>query len=174
MSDYKVGLIVAVFVGLFAFLLVWFSVKRKGDNASGYDERQLSIQGKGYKIGFVLLVIEMLIYAVLFPENGNYKADPGLVILGMIFVAGLVMVVYDIFKDAYFGLRDNRKTLMIFWAIISVCQMILGVGNVIDGEVVVDGIITMNGGLPFLIGGYFLVFLIALAIKAVLDKREEA
>ncbi len=174
MSEYKAGLIVGLFVALFVLLVVWICVKRKGNDAPGYDERQLAIQGKGYKIAFWILLVEMLIYAALFPENGNYKIEPGLVIFGMIFIAGLVMIVYEIFKDAYFGLKDNRKTLMVLWAIIAVCQIIIGVCNIMDGEIIVDGIITMTGGLPFLNAGFFLVFLIALAIKALLDKKEEA
>ncbi len=174
MSAMEKGVMTGVIIGL---LIVGISLikKRRAGAAGEYDERQLAIRGKGYGLGFGTLVAELFIYGFVITEDTvSARIDPAVVILGMIYLAGLVMVAYNVMHDAYFGIKNKENQLIVYWLVIGISQMTIAMVSVSDGSYLENGRIGLKAGISGVTGGFFFLFLIILLVKKLADRREDA
>ena len=103
------GVAVGIFVGLIVAL---FLIKLANSNRkvkSEYDERQLRVRGDAYRYAFYTVVIwEAVLIVLAYGDFHLPVPDLALHFAGIV-AGGLVLSTVCIWKDAYWGLNNNRK-----------------------------------------------------------------
>ena len=103
------GLTVGILIGLvLAFALILISNNNRKVRTE-YDERQLRVRGDAYRYAFYSVIICEVILLIL--EFGEVALPiPAYVLhFGGILIGCLVLSTYCIWKDAYWGLNNNRR-----------------------------------------------------------------
>lgn len=101
-----------VFGLMFAAVLCVILFKFANSNRkimSDYDERQEVIRNKGYKYSFYTVMALEAVMIVLSVSEVTLPIATYLVHLGIILIGCLVLCIYCIWNDAYWGLNNNRK-----------------------------------------------------------------
>ena len=172
MDAYRIGLM-SGFLGALVLLVVVMSLKRKRQGGVAYDERQAAIRGRGYKYAYVTAGLLTSVYAVCFEGIAERFIEPGLVLVAILFLSGLVLSGYCIFKDAYWGYNQHRhKGMIVCWGALVIFFLAQAISKIMDGKVIKNGRISFDGGLPFVMAAFFLVFLCMQGIKLIIDKRD--
>ena len=99
-------------------------------------------------------------------------AEQGVLLFVGIVIAGAVMITYSIWKDGYFALNENRKTLLIIFCIVTIINFVGGMNGLHMGTVMRDGRLAL-GSMNFFCCGLFLYIFILLVVKSLMDKRED-
>ena len=126
------GVAVGILVGLIvAFVLIRLANNNRKVKAE-YDERQLRVRGDAYRYAFYTVVIWEAVLIVLgYGELRLPVPDFALHFAGII--AGiLVLSTVCIWKDAYWGLNNNRKSYGIILVVAGVFNAIPVVGRLSD------------------------------------------
>ena len=103
------GIAVGILIGLIlAFALILISNNNRKVRTE-YDERQLRVRGDAYRYAFYSVIICEVILLIL--EFGEVVLPiPAYVLhFGGILIGVLVLCTYCIWKDAYWGLNNNRR-----------------------------------------------------------------
>lgn len=143
-----------ILVIIIAIVIFGTNTKRKN-----YDERQELIRGRGYKYGFIAMVIGSLV--VLYLNLYNIKVSTNVAILIPLYAGVFVISIYDIINHAYFGTNEKRQ--------LSVGIIFLIVG-VLDGYLTwqswtVDKDLMRNITSILLSGYFFIVGIVILCVK---------
>ena len=172
MDAYRIGLMSGFLVAL-VLLVVVMVLKRKREGDTAYDERQAAIRGRGYKYAYVTAGLLTFVYAICFEGIAERFIEPGLVLVAIFFLSGLVLSGYCIFKDAYWGYKQHgHKSMIVCWGALFVLFLAQAISKIMDGKVIENGRISFDGGLPFVLAAFFLVFLCMQGIKLIIDKRD--
>lgn len=93
----------AAFIAVQIFKIIMF---KKDKDYSGYDERQELIRGRAFRYGFLTLAFSLA--AVMLWEEcvGALPIEFSLLMMACLMVGCLVVILYDIWKDAYWGIRQ--------------------------------------------------------------------
>ena len=83
MSSYQIGLLFGFTIGLIVALI--FAIKQK--KRTEYDERQMSIRGRGYFYSFITMMVLGFTYAFI-QEEVLLPVSPGLVIIIILLLSG--------------------------------------------------------------------------------------
>ena len=164
------GMAVGILFGLvLAILLVRMANSNKKFKTE-YDERQLLARGNAYRYAFYTVVIYEAALAVLavgeipLPISGYLLHFAG-ILLGCLVLSG-----YSIWKDAWWGINNNRKRYAIVFIVCALLNIIPVIGALKNGSMVQEGQLTS----PFLnvmVCFMLLVVGIELLVKNMLDKR---
>ena len=172
MDAYRIGLM-SGFLGALVLLVVVMLLKRKREGDTAYDERQAAIRGRGYKYAYVTAGLLTFVYVICFEGIAERFIEPGLVLVAIFFLSGLVLSGYCIFKDAYWGYKQHgHKSMIVCWGALFVLFLAQAISKIMDGKVIEHGRISFDGGLPFVLAAFFLVFLCMQGIKLIIDKRD--
>ncbi len=132
---FPIGLMVGLIICVILFKIANTNKKIKSD----YDERQEAIRNRGYKYSFyALAATEVVLLCIRALEIALPFADY-LLHLAAILIGCLVLAVYTIWNDAYWGLNNNRKRYTVIFAV----AVILNLFPVIMGFK--EGFISRNG-----------------------------
>jgi|GEM_PF-462283 hypothetical protein len=145
------------------------------DKRNKFDERQLMIRAKAYRLGFASLIIADLVIMYLDTLKGwKESVDSSFAIVAALAVSFLVFSLYCILNDAFFQRKDNPKEYLIFCVIVCVCEGYVVISHLIEnGSLYEDGKLTMTPGGSLLLGGLFLIDVIAIIIKTLVNKARE-
>ena len=172
-NEASLGLVMGILCGILITVII-FSVKSiRNKGKVKYDERQIAVQGKAYKIAFFTLLILDGLYACTDLIGLELPVSPSLAVFTNIVIAVCVMATPMILQDAYFQLNDNRKLIIIG-------LLFLLIGNAVPavGKLVTEGLME-NGKLSFigtsnLLCSFMMLYILALyGIKTLIDKKEE-
>ena len=144
--DYKgMGFVVGFIVAI-AVLFVIRRVMHSKTNAAAcdYDERQIALRNAAYQKGFITTVFVGIILGGL-EVAGVSVCTPGITTILSVFAGICVFVCVAIYKDAYFGLNQQKRKIMILFAIIGIVQWINVICDFIDGEFLEHGKIGFSG-----------------------------
>ncbi len=127
-----VGLIIAV------FLLKLLNKNRRAKTE--YDERQEQIRGRGYRYAFYTMVIYEAIMLCLsvggflnIPvEQYNFHAAG-------IFIGGIVLCVYTIWNDAYWGRNNDMRRYIVILTVFFALNVFPVIATIRSGIVLVNG-----------------------------------
>ena len=128
------GVAIGILVGLvIAFALIIIANKNRKIK-SEYDERQLRIRGDAYRYAFYTVVIyEVILFVV---EIGGFALPLEEYVLhfaGILFGV-LVLSGYCIWKDAYWGLNNNRKRYGIILVVAGLLNALPVVMTLVAGD----------------------------------------
>ncbi len=163
---------------LFGFAVIAFFVilLMKGESGTArYDERQELVQGRAFRGGFWTMMFSaiLLIWLNLFGVIPFVGMEVALLTVGM--VSATVYAVYCVWNDAYFALNEggNHTAMVSVIFLLGISNLIMGLNAILDGEMLVDGMLT------FLVA-HFLVAMLAFGIcgtyllkKFLWDRKEE-
>lgn len=169
MSDYLNGVIVGALIVFFVAILAVISKRKSGGMCEKYDERQMLVRGKGYRISFMTTLVLMLLYGGVFYGFSKDIIAPQFVIFLIAFAGILVYTVYCIFNDAYIQIGQSPKKWICLVAFVII-------GNAYCALRTSDRGLTNNGlATTFMLNGMiaivFTLVLIAMLIKYIIDKK---
>ena len=107
--------IIIVLVGGFA-ALIGFGARK--EIRAQYDERQLIAQGRGYKWGFLSMLLGGTVYAIADSFMQTPILTPTELIFAVMCLGAGVMAVYDILKDAYIPLNRGGSFFVYIFPIV--------------------------------------------------------
>ena len=155
------------------YTIIRVSRKNGAVSAKGeYDERQMVIRGRGYKLGCILYMIE---FAFLMFSDGcgiDLPLTNGAQYSIMFFLPIGAFSVYCIMKDAYIGIRNDIRRFIILSAIIVIVDIVSTVAQIAGGAMIAEGKLT-NACITPACGLLFLVVLLSLLIRNSQIKAEE-
>ena len=96
----------------------------------------------------------------------------GLSALVAMFVGVVVFAVESIARDAFFTAKNRPKSYIILYAAVIFSQLVNAVGNVREGGLVKDGVLTMRV-LPLVCAVVFAIILLAILVKAAQKPKED-
>ncbi|MCR4694937.1 MAG: hypothetical protein K5773_06415, partial [Pseudobutyrivibrio sp.] len=136
MNDYQYG-VVAGLVTVFVIAVIIGVLIRKingGHTMKGeYDERQILARGKGYRIGFLFYMFEMVVMLIISSLELTLPfTDSALYAILFILPIGTTSV-YFILNDAYMGLNSNKKFYIRLSIVVAVANLITFGEEVITG-----------------------------------------
>ena len=166
----------AMFLAVAAVIsAIIYAVKKKNGSYTSvkgeFDERQELIRGRGYKIAFVLCMIEFVL--IMFIEEMEISLP---LTYGAIYAIAFVtpvcaFVVYCISKDAFVGIKNNIRRFIPLAVIITLIDIASTVVRIVDGELIVDGKLTGACITPAC-GVLFLTVLVSLLVKSSVKAEE--
>ncbi len=166
------ALIVGVIIGLLLVVIIMAATKTDDNIKCNFDERQELVRGKGFKYGFFTMLICNGIFAVLKLLEVALFAEAEVPMFFSMLVGVAVFACYCIWNDGYFSLNENRRSLMIVFAVVGIVNVALGVINICRGEFLVNGSLTFHS-LNFFCGILSAVIFVALLFKKIKDGRDE-
>lgn len=167
-----IGVLCGIFVGLVVCAITFKLGNTNGKLKTEYDERQIAVRGEGYKIGFYTYMIGTAVMVVLHISEVNVPMVLAAQFFVLMFVGAIPMCVYSIWNNAYWGLNNKKKNYMIFFAVAAIINIAAAVMSWIDGEMIVDGILTIRF-MNLLCGLLFFVVGATLFVKKYVDGEVE-
>ena len=179
---YTIGVIVGIIITVAAAIgIVLFLLKRgNSDNKvkTEYDERQKIVIGEGYKIAYwtlAALLVLVQMYKTLAESFGTdylAKTPFGVIAFAMIIISIMVFCVYCIFKGAYWGMNNNKKSYVIIIGGIGILNLIISISSMVRGDFVVDGAIS-GAVVNLLCAVLMIVVLGAAGLKDIIDAMND-
>ncbi len=171
MGLYHAGVLFGLAVGVLAGLaFVMFLFKKKVLDAR-FDERQERARGKAFQYSFFTLLIASYAYGVSDVLLGRW-CD---VLTGVTLCVALSLCVFAvtcILKDAYLSLREKPRTIMTFFALLSIVNLGFGVMYHISPGLTENGVLTFRAVNPIM-GAATLVILAVYIVNHLLRPRDE-
>lgn len=160
---------IAIFCGLIAgvlFTILFLALTKTDKNVKcKFDERQELVRGKGFQYGFFsMLICNLLFTCMELAEMPLFAEFEVLILISSIIGIG-VCVVYCIWNEGYFALNENKKRLMILFAVISVMNFIVG------GFWIFKDMVIRNGKLTYYSTNLFCGLLFIIIYLTMLLKR---
>ena len=134
------------FIAVQIFKIIMF---KKDKDYSGYDERQELIRGRAFRYGFLTLAFSLAAVTLWEECVGALPIEFSLLMMACLMVGCLVVILYDIWKDAYWGIRQasGSNAAIVLMVAVMVMQYLSFRGHASAGNVIVDGILTWDGGI---------------------------
>ena len=171
MDNYHTGLALGVAAGILAGLLIVALLFKKKVLDMHFDERQERARGKAFQYGFFTLLVTTYAYGVSDMVLGRW-CDVLTGVTICLAVSLCVFAVTCILKDAYLSLREKPRTVMTFFALLSIVNLGLGVMYHISPGLTENGVLTFRAVNP-IIGAAVLVILIVYIVNYLLRPRDE-
>lgn len=167
MNYFALGIGVGILVGILLLVIRTGAKRQKCE----YDERQLAARQHATQTAFYVTLAALLLASL--PELFGIRWCEAPLDKFLCAFLGLgVFVVIAIREDAYFGLQDRRRNMVILFAIVALCQLAGSINAILNGEVLVDGILTTRTLQPAT-ALLFIVVVIALLVKEKQNTRED-
>ena len=159
-------------VGIIIAFLCLAKLNNDGKSKTKYDERQKAVRGDAYRYAFFATIISCFVVMLLSTVDGILNIFGNEVYCIPIFIGLIVQISYAIFNDGYVGLNTNMKRFIIFMILITLVNILVPVRFMVEGEFIKDGVI-QTGFANLLCAGLFIILIIELLIKKLIDKRGE-
>lgn len=158
--------------GIVLGLVVVTLFNNDGKQKAYYDERQRIERYRSGFFGFNVMIGLLVLWGLLDIVGIDIPAQDSAICFTIVAIGLLVVEGVGIWNDGYFALNQNKRGLKIFFSILGVSQLALGIIGMMRGAVVENGVLT-NRVITFELG-LVLVFLVAIsAIKDAKDSEEE-
>lgn len=169
-------LAIAVAIGLVVGLLVAviiIAISKKTDTVKAdYDERQELVRGKGFKYGFFTMLLSDVLLCLLYSFELTWFAQLEVALILSAIAGVIVYACYCVLNDGYFALNENRKMLLIFFALAGAINLVLGIINICNGYGFADGRFTMASTNLFC-GIMVMILFATILYKQIKESREE-
>ena len=172
MSAYNIGILVGIAVALGIWAVIAAFNKKRGKPGE-FDERQELIRGKAYQHAFFAVMCFSALYGLAVVVLERPLMADGVAPLLAVFVGVLFFAVESIVRDAFFTAKNRPKSYIILYIAAIFSQIVNAVGNIRDGGLVQDGVLTMKV-LPIMCAAVFAVVLAAILVKTAREPKEDA
>ena len=161
---------VAVTIVLIVIIGIFFRKAKRGNGT--YDERQEVLRAACYKHAFFTVLILSALYAFFVSvTETSFMADG--VASAVIAVIGIgVFAVSCVLRNAFFTVKQNPGSYLLIAGLCIVADGIGGIMNLVNGECMKNGLLTMSC-LPLMIGVVFLAVFVAIIYTVYIKKEAE-
>ena len=167
------------FIIIFAVIVIAIYLQNRNNPSTKdhYDERQELIRKNAYRYSATTMIVCAVIYFVVTFMSERSFAEDGVSAFLIALIGIAVFAVYSIFKGAFFGVKGKRNGTgrpLIYVIILLIIIIGNGIGAARmfrENLVIRNGQLTSNV-LQFAIAVLFLLVLISLGIKYLLNARE--
>lgn len=168
-----VGVYAGVIIGIICVVLL-LALTKNGDSAKcRFDERQELVRGRGFKYGFFTLLICNFIVFMLEMSDVPVYAETEVIVVINCLIGISIYVIYCIWNEGYFALNENRKRLMVAFAVIGVGNLLVSAVNIAEGTMIENGKLTFRS-LNLCCGLLLIVVFVTLLLKKVCkDGKDE-
>ena len=164
-----------VFLGLMAVMVIIGLVvgKLAGEKLgkAEFDERQQLARGKAYKAGFYTLLAGLLAVYLLPIFTEWQPKDTALLPFMAICVGVTVFACVAVANDAYLGIRQNPRVMLLVLGIVAAGTLLAGF-SAMESVGFADGV-TVENSMNFIIAAMGLIVLTALAVRLRAAARDE-
>lgn len=162
-------------IGIMAGLMlgIW-ALSRKAAQTRHYDEMQLKIRANGYKLGFFTVLALLALLMVLSETGLSSVVSPSLALFAVLMAGVITFAVYCILHEAFLSVGNQGKSYLAVFTIVIACNAAVAVVRLLNGEIMENGLVTLDFGAPALVCVGFLAALIALLIKMARVRKEAA
>lgn len=158
MDAYRLGIIAGI---LFVVAAAAVCIRKQTCNGPcRYDERQERVRGRGYKYGFLTMIIYNALMGGMYLDTMPDWCDLFAVNIIGIAVSALIFAVYCIWNDAYMSFNESPRMVYLFILGIAAFNLFPGIMNLMHGTIVEEGKLTFR--CSNIIMGF--VFLISAAV----------
>lgn len=173
MSDARsLGMVVGVLLDCVFAVMIFKFANRNGKAATKYDERQSVLRGRGYMYGFYAVLICEALMVTLSSMRWEIPVEREVLHFLIIIVGIFVQVSYCVWKDAYWGLNNDKRRYTIVFLAIGILNLITSLRSFMDGSMLTDGKLQASF-LPLLCSVVLILLGLELAIKELVDKQKE-
>ena len=158
------------FIAVQIFKIIMF---KKDKDYSGYDERQELIRGRAFRYGFLTLAFSLAAVTLWEECVGALPIEFSLLMMACLMVGCLVVILYDIWKDAYWGIRQasGSNAAIVLMVAVMVMQYLSFRGACQCWQRDRRWHPHRDGGIYLLIFAFFALIIVNLLLKAWVDKR---
>ncbi len=142
-AGYWVGMVFGIAMGLVAAVAVIKAVKKDGRLKCKYDERQVLVQGKSYKYGFLALLLCLMLDVFLGDLAEGY-VEHGVLVFLCVVIGIIVESGYAIWHDGYFSLNEYPKRIVLAFLALSLLNFAVFIRYMQEGELIRDGVVTSS------------------------------
>ena len=169
LSGVAVGMMVGVIiiVALFKFANTNRAVKTE------YDERQLVLRYKGYRVGFYTMLVYEIVMILLDIGGIRIPAEAFVIHFGAVVAGCLGLSIHSIWNDVYWGLNNNRRRYLVVFAVLFLINAVPVVNAVSEGTMFKDGKLS-TASINLMVAILILVIGAVLLIKQLADRKAEA
>ena len=171
MNEYNIGMLVGIAVAIGIFAVIAAFNKKRGKPGE-FDERQELIRGTAYQHAFFAVMIFSALYGLAVMMVEHPLMVDGLSALVAMFVGVVVFAVESIARDAFFTAKNRPKSYIILYIAVIFSQIVNAVGNIREGGLVQDGVLTMKV-LPLVCAAVFTIILVVIIVKAAQKPKED-
>lgn len=173
---YIMGVMCGILCVMLMCVLIRLIFKHSGISAGSrmkgkYDERQVLLQGKGYKLGFYTMMAACMIYSML-DSIFELPVMPFVGIWGCILLGLGAFAVYCIIVDAYIGVGARIRSYVILCVIIIVTNLASVVMNGLNESLHEDGIIGVTA-VNLMCAVLFAFILAAFGVRKLMKNRDD-
>ena len=148
--------------GITVVLIVYLITRVTHGKNKDFDERQTAARGKAFQYAFITTALGELLYVCL-EAGGIVFADSSIGPLLPVLLGAAVFAVTAVANDAYLSLRESAKSAFLFPLLFLALNLLIGIPKLIDGKVIVDGLLTFDG-INLIIAALFLILFAAIVI----------
>lgn len=157
-------------IGFVLIAIIIRICNKNNKSKTEYDERQLLTRGKAYKYSYVAVIICLALMMIFEANDIKLPIDRITLCFIPIIISALINVIYCIIQDAYFGLNNEKKKYGIAFSIIAIINLAFAIMSIVDGQMIVDGILTYKS-LNLICAFMFILIAVTLLIKAMNTNR---
>lgn len=168
---YIAGILAGILVGIIFIFFFSKWTKKDGRMNCKWDERQVLIRGRGYQIAFFTVIILLAVYSLTGSGIEGFLMDHETACLFIVFTGAAVHMVYCIWRGAYFSLNENRKRVLVMFAVLGIINLGIGFRELISGDAVTDGILNIRSANLFC-GSLFALVFITLLVKIIVSGND--
>lgn len=169
MSSYSLGVIVGLALTFAVIAIALFFRKKYNAGGEHYDERQILVRGKGYKISFITVVCINVFYSLFFYGITKDFVSPQFVAVASAYIGIVVYTMYCIFNDAYLQVGQKIRAWVIVLVVVTVANAYCAMVS-LDRGFNTDGFAT-SFSFNALFAVSFAIILAGIAVKSFIDKR---
>ena len=161
---------VAVTVVLIVVIGIFFRKSKRGSGT--YDERQEMLRAASYKHAFFTVVILSALYAFFVSITETPFMADGVACAVFAIIGIGVFAVSCVLRGAFFTVKQRPVSYLLIAGLCVVADGIGGIMNLVNGECMKNGLLTMSC-LPLVVGAVFLAVFVAIVYMVFIKKEAE-
>jgi hypothetical protein len=143
MSSYQWGYVTGAAAVILLAVVVFYLFRRKGGSMKGeYDERQLAIRGRAYRLATFIYIAEFGLLLVFEGMKAELPLTRGAMYAIFLLIPIGVFAVWCILHDAYIGIQSNVGRFFLLSGFICLIEAFVTVRYCMEGEMIRDGKLT--------------------------------
>ena len=170
-TEYSLGFATGFIAVVVATVIIALIIKKITGKKAEYDERQLAIRGKAYKVGCLTYAI-LLAASVILHSNFELAVIPFYLEQTLILLAGLgTFICFAIWNDAYFCVNQKKKQWTLAILLASAANFAIFF-NTRENWFTPEGIMNSSWNNLF-VSVFTLIIALNVCLKMLADKRLE-
>ena len=158
-------------LGLMVAIFIVIVVRKIKANDCEFDERQVLIRGKAYKIGFMTMLLLAAAFVFACTVNEDLVAYGHLWNVVSMFLGLTAFAVYSILNDAFLTLKQSAGKYFALCIVVTACNC-LWLPDVLRGKTTIAELLTSYEGLNVVCALTFVIIGSTLIVKIFIDRKE--